>query len=539
VQDAAAHSSAKQIAPENSNLSVRVLSPGNGGSVTQSNSAASSAASHNVAPTTQTVNQTGSGTTCGCHSAGTGVQSATQDASTAQGAVAASSAEQIHPSNQNDPIRVGSYGNDGSVVQSNDAASRADAANLATTTQGSSQTGSGGGVQSSTQDATTTQDAAALSSATQIAPENSNLSVRVLSPGNGGSVTQSNNAASTASSQNSASPTQATTQTAAAPTCGCSGGGATVQAAGQSSSVEQAGIAASLAEQIHASNESNPIRIGSDGNDGALTQANNAASSAQAANTAPVTQSATQMQSGGCGCGGAGVQALGQDSRVSQLAVGLSAAAQIGASNESGPIRVGSNGNGGSLTQSNTAASSAGASNTATPAQSATQTQSGSGVQALGQSSNVDQAALAASHALQLPGHSECGCGGTSSGNSSGPIRIWSDGNDGNVVQSNTAMSAAGSSNSAGTTQNGTQTQAGGCGCTGLGVQALGQYATVDQLAAALSAAKQIGAANTIAPVRVHSGGGGGTTSQANNAASAAAAPNASRILQAGMQAMV
>jgi hypothetical protein len=590
-QAAIAASSATQIAPSNSNTSVRVLSPGNDGSVSQSNSATSSANAGNLASTTQAASQTASG--CGCmphltsgriddvlagamqaaaaspaptaaqsndaSSAGTsanaapttqtsqqsgsgggGVQSTTQGSDTTQIAGAASSAEQVAPSNSNISVRVLSPGDDGSVSQSNDATSHANAGNVASTTQGSSQSGSGSGVQSTTQDASTTQLAGALSSAKQDHPENSNISVRVLSPGNGGSVSQENNATSTASALNAAPTTQAATQTGAGGSCGCHDGGSGVQAIGQSSSTLQAALAASSATQIAPSNVSNPIRIASTGNDGSLTQSNDASSHAVAANLAPVVQGASQTQSGtSCGCSsGPAVQAIGQSSEIGQLAVGLSSATQVGATNDSQPVRIWSNGNGGSVSQSNTASSGAAALNAALPVQAATQTQSGSGVQALGQHSVVEQAAIAASSALQLPGHSECGCG-SGFGNSAGPVRVWSSGDDGSLTQSNAAHSAALAANLAAPTQAGQQTQSGGCGCSGLGIQALGQESAVEQLAKALSSAAQVGATNQSSPARVWSTGGGGSVDQANDATSHALAPNVAKILQAGQQVMV
>ena len=600
-QGAIAASSATQVQPSNQNVSVRVLSPGDDGSVSQSNEASSSATAANTASTTQNANQTlASG--CGClqsgriedvlagalqaagaqpasapataapapapastqsndaASAGTaanaapttqaatqsapaagGVQSSQQNASTDQTAAAASSATQVQPSNSNISVRVLSPGNDGTVHQSNEASSTADASNTAATTQGSSQTGGGSGVQSSTQSADTTQKAIGLSSATQVKPENSNLSVRVLSPGNGGSVSQSNEAESSATAKNTAPVTQTTSQNELGSSCGCNSTSPAVQAIGQSSSVEQAAIAASSANQFGASNSNEPIRIASGGGGGSLSQENQAASSASAANTAPVSQTGAQTQSGSrCGCStGPAVQALGQSSEIGQLAVGLSSATQIGASNESAPIRIGSYGNDGWVSQENEAASSANATNTAPVAQTGTQTQSGSGVQALGQDSSIGQLAFAASAAKQLPGESRCGCGGGSFGNSAGPIRIASDGSDGALHQENEAASSAGAANTAAPTQTGTQTQSSACGCQGLGVQALGQWSGVDQLAAALSSAKQIGASNSSEPIRIWSDGGGGTTRQTNGAASSGAAPNVARSLQTGTQLMV
>jgi len=599
-QGAIAASSATQVQPSNQNISVRVLSPGDDGSVSQSNDASSSATAANTASTTQNAGQTlASG--CGClqtgriddvlagamqaagaqpasapataapapastqsndaASTGTaanaaptsqtatqsapaagGVQSSQQGASTDQSAAAASSATQVQPSNSNISVRVLSPGNDGSVHQSNEASSSADASNTAATTQGSSQTGSGSGVQSSTQNADTTQHAVGLSSATQVKPENSSLSVRVLSPGNGGSVSQSNEAESSATAKNTAPVTQTTSQNALGSSCGCHSTSPAVQAIGQSSEIGQGAFAASSANQLGASNSSDPIRIGSYGNDGSLKQENEAESSASATNTAPVTQTGSQTQAPStCGCSsGPAVQAVGQSSEIGQLAVGLSSANQIGASNESGPIRIWSSGNGGSVSQENEAESSASATNTAPTTQSATQTQAGSGVQALAQKSGIWQGAFAASSATQLPGRSGCGCRDGSFGNTADPVRIGSAGNDGALRQENEASSSADASNTAAPTQTGTQTQLSPkCGCGGLGVQALGQWSTVDQLAAALSSAKQIGASNASDPVRIRSYGGGGYTGQSNEAESASSAPNVARILQAGHQIMV
>src|SRR5690242_6420236 len=71
------------------------------------------------------------------------VQSSTQSSSTNQAAIAASSAVQIAPTNENISVRIGSPGTNGAVTQSNNAASSANATNTATTTQGSTQTQSG------------------------------------------------------------------------------------------------------------------------------------------------------------------------------------------------------------------------------------------------------------------------------------------------------------------------------------------------------------------------------------------------------------
>jgi hypothetical protein len=77
-----------------------------------------------------------------------------------------------------------------------------------------------GPVQSGTQSSSTSQGALAASSATQVQPSNENISVRVLSPGNDGAVSQSNTASSTADASNTAATTQNTSQTQASG-CGC------------------------------------------------------------------------------------------------------------------------------------------------------------------------------------------------------------------------------------------------------------------------------------------------------------------------------
>src|SRR5207237_8315367 len=96
---------------------------------------------------------------------------------------------------------------------------------------------------------------------------------------------------------------------------------------------------------------------------------------------------------------------------IGQFAAGRSSATQIGAKNESGPIRIGSWGGGGGVSQSNEAESSASASNNAPTTQSGSQLQAGSGVQALGQKSDIWQGAYAASSAVQQRGRSASGCG--------------------------------------------------------------------------------------------------------------------------------
>src|SRR3954447_4959042 len=465
-QAALAASDAVQIDPSNGNPVVRVLSPGSDGTVTQTNNAASSANAGNTATTTQNGAQT-QASACGCASpaaamtqaaqngdvdgviaaasqlapttdstspvtqpapaSSTGVQASGQAASTDQAAAADSSATQVAPSNQNVDVRVLSPGNGGSVSQTNNAASSASSGNTGTTTQTAGQSQGGSGVQSSVQHSGTDQQSAALSETKQIKPSNSNVSVRVLSPGNNGDVSQTNSAASSAISGNTGTTAQTATQNQSGSGCGCEGKGG-VQSSDQSAHTGQASLAGSTATQIHPSNANGAIGIGTskDGHQGcgcdgssreaiapipgAVSQTNNAASSASSGNTGTTTQTGTQAQSGSscgctdtwgytdrsqeppaCGCHGTGVQASGQSAHTDQGSLAHSTAEQIDPSNDNGPIGIGSWGNGGDVSQTNNAASSATSGNTATTSQTGTQSQPGTGVQALGQQAWTSQ----------------------------------------------------------------------------------------------------------------------------------------------------
>ena len=560
-QQAAAASSATQVNPSNTNISIRVLSPGNDGNVAQSNTAASTAAAGNAALTGQTTNQNAAG--------GGGVQTSQQAAGTDQLAVALSAASQVNPSNTNVPIRVLSPGNDGSVAQSNSTGSQAVAGNAAGTHQADSQSQAGsscgcsgttGGIQTADQSASTDQAALAASDAKQIDPSNTNVAIRVLSPGNTGSVSQSNSVGSLGAAGNIASTTQSDSQSQPSASCGCSSalgatqgdapsqsdaqlqpatscgcsGGPGVQQSSQKADTGQEAVALSSATQIHPSNEASNVRVLSPGNDGSVSQSNNAGSAAIAGNAALTAQNASQTDGSGHG-----IQIGQQDASTGQAALAASAATQLGASNDASPVRVLSPGNGGNVSQSNNAVSGAAAGNLAATAQNASQNDAGSkcgcggtGIQVLGQKSDTEQSSAAFSAAAQLfGGRSECGCGG-SGGNEASPVRVYSPGNDGNVSQSNNAISGALSGNASLTYQDGSQNEAGG----GLEIQALGQEATTLQDSAAASLAAQVNPRNDASPTSVYSPGNGGSVSQQNNAASLADAGNAAATGQYGRQ---
>ena len=433
-QQAGAASSATQIDPSNTNVSIRVLSPGDDGSVSQSNTAASSASAGNQAATTQTANQTG---------AGSGIQTAEQQAGTDQVALALSEAAQLGASNVNTPVRVLSPGDDGSVTQGNSVGSQATSGNTAATGQTSTQgqssacscSGSGSGIQSANQSAGTGQESGAASTATQDHPSNTNVSIRVLSPGGDGSVSQANTVGSQATSGNAATTGQTATQNQGSPSCGCSGSGSGIQSANQSADTEQESGALSTATQDHPSNTNVSIRVLSPGDDGSVSQANTAGSIATSGNSATTTQNATQTQGGsgsGCGCGTVPVRQAPAGTQAP-----VTSDAPTGAAN-----------------QSNAAGSSANAGNLGSTGQNASQNASGKGIQIGDQSAGTDQSSVALSSAKQID-----------PSNTAGSTRVLSPGDDGSVSQANTVGSAATSGNSATTTQSSTQSQGGSCGC--------------------------------------------------------------------------
>jgi len=158
-------------------------------------------------------------------------------------------------------------------------------------------------VQGVEQVAGTGQSATSNATSTQTAPSNSNISVRIFSPGENGSVSQSNNSAAVSGAVNKASTTQAVTQ---------AGGGAGEQAAGQIALTGQKADSKATSEQYKPSNSNISVRIHSDGN---VEQSNNSLAGSLAANKAETNQTVDQSQDG-CGCptgkkdhgsGGAGV----------------------------------------------------------------------------------------------------------------------------------------------------------------------------------------------------------------------------------------
>ncbi len=516
AQEANAIAVTEQTGATNENISVRVLSPGDNGPVTQSNDASSNATAGNVNGTSQSATQGQSGTGGG--------QTIGQSASNDQSAAALSGTVQEHPTNTNISVRVLSPGNDGPVSQSNVATSNATAANVNGTHQSADQTQGGGsdsckcgsaGSQVIGQSASNHQGALAGSLTVQEGAKNENISVRVLSPGSSGPVTQSNVASSNAAAGNVNGTTQTAGQDQAGSSCKCGSG---TQVIGQSASNVQGAAAFSATIQEKPSNSNLPIRVLSEGDDGPVTQSNVATSNATAANLNGTAQTADQSQAGG-----SGIQVIGQESLSGQLALSGALTAQLGATNENAPVRVLSPGYGGSVYQTNSASSNAAAGNANGTAQDATQAQGsgdmksgccGTGIQAIGQSSNNWQAAGALAVTLQLA-KQPCRCGhGSQIGNSNAPTRVSSPGSDGDVRQLNDASSDAKAANWNATRQAADQRQPSTqCGCKP-GIQAIGQLDESSQFGAALAASLQLGADNKWSPDRKSSPGRWGDLTQ-------------------------
>ena len=357
-QEAEAAALTVQHGASNKNVDVRVLSPGDGGPVNQSNTASSNAEAENRNGTYQSADQTQAGGSCKCEG---GSQAIGQFADNDQKAGALAATVQVKPSNENISVRVLSPGNDGPVSQTNEATSNAAAGNLNATKQDATQAQSGSGLQVIGQAAKNEQDAFAIGLTFQIGASNENAPVRVLSPGNGGPVSQSNIASSDATAGNVNWTDQAAGQRQAGGSSCCHGAG--IQAIGQLAQNRQGAVAIAATFQLAAKqpcrckddsnvgNSNEPKRVLSPGNDGAVRQVNKATSDATAVNWNAAKQDAIQAQTGDCRCKNDGIQAIGQLSDSRQFAFGLAAGLQLKQLNEWAPDRKHSPGRNADRTQ--------------------------------------------------------------------------------------------------------------------------------------------------------------------------------------------
>jgi hypothetical protein len=484
-QTADATATATQIHPTNESASIRVLSPGDDGPVTQSNDSLALAGALNGNETTQDLGQSQGGSGSG------GKQIAGQSAKNDQSASADASSEQIKPTNSNISVRILSPGDDGDVSQSNTNVAGALAVNGNDTGQSidQSQGGSYGGTQVAGQKADSKQTADATADAKQVHPENSNISVRILSPGSNGSVSQSNTNVAGSLAANVNTTCQCITQNQA----GGPGGGAT-QIAGQSASSWQHADADATAKQIEPKNQNIAVRVLSPGADGPVSQSNTNIALSGALNLNKTGQGIDQEQGGGTG----GVtQVAGQKAVNGQDATSSAYADQVEPSNLNVPVRVLSHGGDGSVEQSNTTVAGSLAANGNHTDQWIGQDPHGYGgtsLQAAGQLAGNHQSADSVADAAQC-------C----ASNVNAPVDVLSHGGGGSVRQSNDVVALAAALNLNATGQSIWQSSGGGGGTS---IQAAGQKADSSQDATADADALQVHPSNVNAPTGVLDDGG-------------------------------
>lgn len=402
------------------------------------------------------------------------VQGVEQVAGTGQSASSSATSTQTAPSNSNINVRIFSPGDSGSVSQSNNSAAVSGAVNKASTAQAVTQAGGGAGEQAAGQIALTGQKADSTATSEQVKPSNSNISVRIHSPGNDGKVEQSNNSLAGSLAANKAETDQTVDQRQDG--CGCAtgkkdhgSGGAGVQAVGQKAVTLQDAKSEATSKQYSPSNENIGVRIGSPGKNGSVDQSNNSKALSFAGNLASTNQAVTQSQGGGCDCPGDRVQAVGQFALTGQHADSDATSIQKGAKNLNAPVRIHSYGDDGDVEQSNNSAALSAAINAAETTQTVDQSQRGCGCPA--------------------PKKELGGYGGQDSYGGHG-------------------------------------------GYGGARVQAVGQIALTGQKADSDATSEQFWASNTNAPVREKSYGGGGSVNQSNNSFAASLALNLARTNQ-------
>jgi hypothetical protein len=297
-QDADAWADSTQVKPKNTNVSVRVLSPGDDGDVTQENSSAALGLALNKNDTTQTTAQDAG--------SGSPVQTAAQVAKNDQDADASAKSKQIEPKNTNVSVRVLSKGDNGSVDQRNTSKAIGIGANLNRTEQTTTQSGDGYGgkaIQDAAQAATSKQDADAWADSVQVNPSNKNVSVRALSPGDDGDVTQENSSFALGIAANKNNTDQTVTQDHDGRY-----GHVAVQAAGQIASNDQDAWASADSVQIKPENSNLSVRTldfdkkhGHDAKDedgGEVSQSNSSKALALSLNANDLVQTADQSRGG-------------------------------------------------------------------------------------------------------------------------------------------------------------------------------------------------------------------------------------------------
>ena len=558
TQDASSDATSHQSGASNANYPVRIGSPGGGGSVTQANDSSAASVAGNKNHTTQTASQDAGGGPVvlkeGCGSCGGGgapvVQDANQKAYNEQSADSSADSTQCCASNTNAPVRIKSEAGGGDVTQSNESGALSAAGNKNSTDQTAEQSaGSGGGdpVQELGQKADSRQGATSDASSHQYGASNDNSPVRIKSDGEDGSVDQSNSSAAISAAGNKNDTTQNATQDAGSGPvelakcndgCGQGNGAPVVQQVDQKAYNDQSADSSADSTQKGASNSNSPVRIKSDGGGGDVSQSNESGALSAAGNKNSTDQSADQS-AGGSG-GGVTVQALGQKAENGQDASSHATSEQDGASNANSPVRIKSDGSDGSVDQSNSSAAISAAGNKNDTSQDASQDAGGLSAPVIredgcgscggGDGATVQGAGQWASSKQSADSSADSTQSGACNTNS--PVRIKSEGDDGDVSQSNSsaAKSAAGNDNE--TDQSADQS----AGSGGVNVQALGQKAWNGQGATSHASSQQYAPSNANAPVRIHSSGGGGSVEQSNASKALSAAGNKNRTCQTALQ---
>ena len=484
------------------------------------------------------------------------VQGAGQSAGSQQTAGSSATSTQSSPSNTNVSVRIGSPGDGGVVAQTNGSSATSVAGNANSTNQQAAQQGGAPGVAVANQSATNDQTANSTATSTQDHPSNTNISVRIMSPGDDGSVTQTNDSSAKSAAGNKNSTTQS---------AGQSGGG--VQTAKQDAANKQSANSSASSTQDHPSNVNIPVRIYSDGDNGSVKQVNDSSAKSAAGNKNETNQNAEQGSGsgsaplrstcgGGCGDHGApSVQDAEQSSSSDQSAHSSATSEQDHPSNVNIPVRIGSSGDDGRVTQINSSSAVSAAGNKNTTDQSVEQSAGGSGsgsaVQYADQKAGNTQDATSSATSHQ-----------SGASNANYPVRIGSPGGGGSVTQVNGSFAESAAGNKNDTNQTATQDAGGsvvkqpllsdGCsdkcgppsdGCrdkcgggSGPVVQDAKQKAYNDQTADSSAESTQCCAQNTNAPVRIKSYGDDGDVKQANLSGAISAAGNKNETTQNATQ---
>ena len=391
-------------------------------------------------------------------------------------------------------------------------------------------------VQGVEQSAGTGQSANSSASSTQTNPSNSNISVRIFSPGDNGTVSQSNNSVAGSAAGNAASTTQGVSQ--------AQGGGGGEQAVGQVAETIQKAKSKAESKQEKPSNSNISVRIHSEGDDGDVEQSNNSIAGSAAGNLAETSQGVEQEQGGG---EAAKWQVLrrrlrrpgrrpgGQDDPDGRVRrqVGPGAREQRehpGAHRLRGRQRLREP-----------------VEQLGRPVVRRQRGEDHAGRRASPRAAAAAATATSCRPSVRVPSRASSPTprrprSRRAPRTATRPSAIHSEGDDGDVEQSNNSIGLSAALNAAKTEQAVGQSQGGGCGCgdrhksDGARVQAVGQWAETWQKADSDAKSEQWKPSNTNAPVREKSKGGGGSVSQSNNSLAASLALNLAATLQAVRQ---